>query len=177
MCLGAYACAATGCCTPCQDPFYSSHHTTGIRQAFGSFNRSGSLSEQEEIPLTSRVRVWLVIIFFLKSVSLCVLQPVLVSHIPQVMTHYPSTQNTVSPRYFTAMIKSTSHTCCFITLILKLGPIITFMTNLEIKIQVIAFMINPLAALGQVLPFIFNHQNLKVSILVLLPNLECKFHV
>lgn len=98
--------------------FYLSHRTAGIRLAFGRFIHSGSLSEQEEIALTSRVRVLLAFMFFLVSVSLCVLQPVWVSHIPQVMTHYPSTQNTVSPCYFTAMIKSSSHTCCFISRIL-----------------------------------------------------------
>lgn len=55
---------------------------------------------------------------------------VLVTHIPQVMTHYPST-HTVSSRYFTGMIKSSSHTC-FITLNHKLMPIFAFMTNLKL---------------------------------------------
>lgn len=116
--IGCIECVNVHLLYPPPAPFYSSHHTAGIREAFGRFMRSGSLSEQEEIPLTSRVRVLLAFMFFLMSVRLCVLQPVRVSHIPQVMTHYPSTQNTVSPCYFTAMIKSSSHTCCFISLIL-----------------------------------------------------------
>ena len=130
VCVCVRACSHWGLAA-CQDPLHSGHGTTGIRQAFGRFNRSGSLSEQEEIPLTSRVKVWLAFIFFLKSVGLCVRRPVLVTHIPEVMTHYPST-HTVSPRYFTAMIKSSSHTCCFIALIHWLSPIIAFMTNLKL---------------------------------------------
>lgn len=103
---------------PSRGSFYSSHPAAGIRLAFGRFDHSGSLSEQEEIPLTSRSRVLLAFCVFPKVFSLCVLQPVLVSHIPHVMTHYPSTQNTVSPGYFTAVIKSRSRPCCFISLIL-----------------------------------------------------------
>lgn len=104
--------------------------------AFWEFEwaRGNTLNEQG-------VRVLLAFLFFLMSVSLCVLQPVGLSHIPRLMTHYPSTQNTVSPCYFTAMMKSGSHTCCFISLILSRGPIIAFMINLQI--QVIAFMMKP----------------------------------
>lgn len=111
--------------------------------------------------------------FFLKSVSLCVLWPVLVTHIPRVMIHYPSTQNTVSPCYFTAMIKSSSHACCFITLIPLTRTNHCFYDKSQTYIQFIAFMINPSARLGLVLPFILNPQHIDISIQAFMTNLEC----
>lgn len=54
MCEGVCARAAT---EVARNLLFEPSYKGGSDRAFGRFNRSGSLSEQEEIPLTSRVKV------------------------------------------------------------------------------------------------------------------------